>query len=786
MSEKYRVFISYAHEDEQIAQAISRFLQEEDIPSFIAVRDIRHQDWAGDIVRAMNRCAIFVVIISARSIESPEVLKEVTLATRICQYILPFRVDRKMLTDSLEYHLAPCQWLDAITPPPLESYIRDLVRKILNIDELDKVYRNSRRHMLLEKMAWPRPLFVGRDEEIKEIERLLAQDHVLFLRGMGGIGKSEIAKAYAKAAYDSYETIIFSSYGGSIRDLVSGPDIEIENLKRGNAEAESADVFFRRKLKAFRELASDKVLLIIDNFDTDWDEHLADLANCPCHLLITTRNVHEDYPEMQIGPIRDFDQVREIFLRHYGRPVPAQEMAAADQIIRLIGMHTITVELIAKQMRASNKGPSSMLSILLSEGLHTGLKEKIRVEGKRASSFEMIRSMFRLSSLSETEKHVMRCMTFVPHAGMDLDFFREAAGLDSLDPVLDLTDRSWLRLEDETDTLSLHPVIADVVREELLPDLDNCASFILNLNEAIGNLWTRDLKERKRLSPFVVSILPRMKDFPASLWKACGVFAINAWICGYFSLSMQSGSHYLDHTRVLFPGDMKKIGQAALITASCYYNSGQTKQAETCYRMAMDCLLTNLSDADTDDDRVKAAESCCKVGRCAGMHGDYEEGIRLLHKASAIYQSVRHIEYGAALLELDRIYMAMGDYETALSYCDRAWDAMHGNICRLNADHPFVASDRGVCLSRLGRCEEADAAFSEAMELLDRFIGPESLQTFRTRMAIAENTIRKKDPEAGFRMAREVILDMERVFGEDNPQVLSFRERLGHWERQGL
>lgn len=49
------------------------------------------------------------VFISQHSIPSPEVTKEVTEATRVCQYILPFKVYEELLNDRLRYHLAPCQ-----------------------------------------------------------------------------------------------------------------------------------------------------------------------------------------------------------------------------------------------------------------------------------------------------------------------------------------------------------------------------------------------------------------------------------------------------------------------------------------------------------------------------------------------------------------------------------------------------------------------------------------------------------------------------------------------------
>ena len=99
----------------------------------------------------------FVVVISHNSIPSPEVTKEVTEATHTCQYILPFKVDEEALSDRLRYHLGPCHWLDAVTPP-MEKRLEELKQRILNLSGEDEVYINHEQWRLTEKIIWPRSL----------------------------------------------------------------------------------------------------------------------------------------------------------------------------------------------------------------------------------------------------------------------------------------------------------------------------------------------------------------------------------------------------------------------------------------------------------------------------------------------------------------------------------------------------------------------------------------------------------------------------------------------------
>ena len=118
-------------------------------------------------------------------------------------------MDHEELSKRLRYHLGPCHWLDAVSPP-LEQWLDELTQRILNLSGEDSVYTNQNQWKLLERISWPRPFFTGREEEIRQIAEILEKEHVLFLQGMGGIGKSELAKGYAQAFRDRYDTIIFA------------------------------------------------------------------------------------------------------------------------------------------------------------------------------------------------------------------------------------------------------------------------------------------------------------------------------------------------------------------------------------------------------------------------------------------------------------------------------------------------------------------------------------------------------------------------------------------------
>lgn len=777
------VFISHSTGDKAIADAICHRLEEAGVRCWLAPRDVVNSDWAGSIMDGLRRCDVFVVVISRNSIASPEVTKEVTEATHTCRYILPFKVDDELLSDRLQYHLGPCHWLDAVTPP-LERRLDELLQRIVNLSEEDAIYFNAQRRRLVERILWPHGLFVGRELEIAAIAELLEESHVLFLQGMGGIGKSEIAKGYAKAYRGRYDTIVFAGYTTSLLELVTGEEIQIENMRR--AEGEQPEAYFRRKMQALKELSTERTLLIVDNFDTDDDPGLDELISGPYHLLITTRNEHMDYPSLPVGPIGDFALVRQIFTANYGRRLSDADMAVVDEILRLVGCHTITVELIAKQMKASRRRPPEMLELLQRTGTNTSLREKVQRDGaqERLPSFDYIRRMFRLSGLSAAEQHVLGCMTMLPYTGMDIALFARYCKLESYDEINSLLARSWLMLDEETDMLMLHPVICDVVKAELQPTPERCADYITGLWDDVKSCWWWTAEKRDALAPYVAHIQKTYPEPVRALWRQYGDFVNVAWICGNFALSIASGHRFYDMTLREFGPNSEQAGNAATWLAGAYHNSGDDVSAEPYYQLGLEHRLASIG---PDDAEVGISYS--KLGRCAYLRHDFPAARTALDSAIGVFQrlydaadddagrALARWHSGDTVVEIERMYMELGEYETALAYCQKSYDIFFEHEGHEITSSEYSLVDMGICCSALGRYAQAEGYLQRALELNIRLNGEASRQTARTREAIADNCLRKGEAERARSLYLQLELELERDFGAENPQVRQIRSK---------
>jgi hypothetical protein len=127
------VFISHSTRDKPVSDAVCAALESAGIRCWVAPRDVQPgRSFAGEITRAIQQSKAMVLIFSANSNNSSQVLREVQLAVDSQLHILQFRIEEVLLNDDLKYFLSTPHWLDALTPP-LEEHLDRLATSITTL-----------------------------------------------------------------------------------------------------------------------------------------------------------------------------------------------------------------------------------------------------------------------------------------------------------------------------------------------------------------------------------------------------------------------------------------------------------------------------------------------------------------------------------------------------------------------------------------------------------------------------------------------------------------------------
>lgn len=129
--QEYDVFISYSHQDKEIAEQICALLDQYNIAHWIDREGVRHgDDFKVDIVDAINSSKILLFISSINSNQSRNTVKEVGLAEKSNKVILPVRIDESPYNKSLEYDLCNRHWIQLKDMESMEDLGRQLNENI--------------------------------------------------------------------------------------------------------------------------------------------------------------------------------------------------------------------------------------------------------------------------------------------------------------------------------------------------------------------------------------------------------------------------------------------------------------------------------------------------------------------------------------------------------------------------------------------------------------------------------------------------------------------------------
>ncbi len=104
------IFISYSSKDRAQAEQLTELLASAGLSVWIDQSGLdAATSWSEEIVRAINGCRAFVVMLSPNSIVSHNVIKEVSLASEKRKKILPLDLEPVEIPESMQYALAGIQ-----------------------------------------------------------------------------------------------------------------------------------------------------------------------------------------------------------------------------------------------------------------------------------------------------------------------------------------------------------------------------------------------------------------------------------------------------------------------------------------------------------------------------------------------------------------------------------------------------------------------------------------------------------------------------------------------------
>jgi tetratricopeptide (TPR) repeat protein len=603
-------------------------------------------------------------------------------------------------------------------------------------DEMESL-RKFKRRDLQSGYRPTKEFFAGRQAELDAIAAALEQGSgPVVLYGVGGIGKSAMARAFARKNAHLYDHVLLLHFSGSIQEMIVNDfELKISNLHYNENLYHGRRAYFREKYKIFLQIAKEmKLLLIVDSCSVRKDNDMQKLFDLPCDILITSRLDPKLWMDagcrctgIYVGPLSTDEEWYAFIEGYRKKPLTVNEFTEWKAYRDKIQGHTLLM-----QLKICNPN--------------------LDMESKREFGMDLLTQF----SLKKTEKEVLTYLSFLPQQGIPLNLFYQITGcsqtavrhLKEYMLIEQRWDANW-----QEDMIGMHPVFAEAAREIFQPGCRNCNHFINGLADYLsdrtegGCTWVRTYEENQRLEPYVFAVIRTFSKPEPWLAESFYLIVTFLWIQCYFKEAEQYALKLYKAVETYYGSQHQMTGYIACRTSAVYYNRMDFEKAllwgEKGYRILQEC---EPADAKYDFYVAAASERLAKLYWYGGRH---REALQMIDQVFACLERAPKektpLRYYYAVLLKSKFLFQMGKI-------DQAVELFETEIIRARDIDGLWDSDAGAGMEFRGN----------------------EFRSFYVSLLVAKNQLEK-----AYQMAKVVVENAMRYRGEQFKDSLSGMEQLG-------
>ena len=345
------------------------------------------------------------------------------------------------------------------------------VNRFNNIDEVTKLLGElvevlNQKDYVIPILPAVSPDFVGRDTEIRQIAESLQANPVLYVTGIGGIGKSTLIKNYIARFRAEYDVIAYLEYDGDILHTFCD-DMQLQISTVSQQDDEPLTDYFTRKLKAFKRICGDKhVLFVLDNYTDRLNKDLSRIIDCGYDTIIATRNKppKNSFPSLEITAISDTSELFRLVALNLERPLTKEERLCFEEIITLVQGHTLVIELIARQIAAGRIDIHTALGLIRENGFSRFSGEKVGNYKDGEEVYDtlsaIVTALFDAGNMSDTARLTLKVLSLLNVRGLEKNLIQQFFPDIAEETLSKLSAEGWLYADSR---VRIHPVIAETV-----------------------------------------------------------------------------------------------------------------------------------------------------------------------------------------------------------------------------------------------------------------------------------------------------------------------------------
>jgi tetratricopeptide (TPR) repeat protein len=587
----------------------------------------------------------------------------------------------------------------------------------------------------------PVDTFVGRGKDLEDLHKILqkrGKGAIAAIVGTGGIGKTELAKMYAKTYSHEYPDGVFWA-------SLKGSNWKVEADKiLSKFQSDDQHIIFeddaRAKEATKKALDHKCALLIIDNVDQG-DQ----VIHPDCFLLITSRNkdtlgiiAHEAVYRLSQLPIRKGIDLIEAII---GSNRVRQDITGAERIVQILGGMPLAVQIAAKQL-ADVPGMTFPDYIRRVEGRISELVLEGYADKDVVASLEMSLEQLRNERDGQHLLSLFEAVAACDSYGFRVKTLAAAAGLLEKDDVAlsrlvgKLHGRSLLEYDPVSGLYNAHTLLRQLAHEHLTKNparlklfRENHTLYFLDYAEKHRNDLAELITEREGLWFAMIQanqigrseeLLPKFLAHLSAPYLALveqskyeDAFLYLARVKLLEISDIGQSRRLLDLLEILFREHKSlqdhTLGWLFMIMATSYAHLGDYRKAIQLYEKALEihCRIGDL--------RAEAG-ALGSIGAAWGALGEYQKGISFLKGALRIHRTIGDVSgEGKDLINMGLAHASIDDYQKAIGIYESALE-IHRRVGALN-DEGSTLNNMGLVYHALGRYRKAIEFHEQALEI---------------------------------------------------------------------